>query len=113
MRPKRKDEKKQEEEVDLSTLPPWNSILVSVEWHPYLAEFKTLFPSSQFFPLTREDIIAYSREKAVIPPDMSDYSIPTELMGRAFRDRLLNLDVQGRKAKKEMIQKYEQKEKKR
>ena len=113
MRPKRKDEKKQEEEVDFSTLPPWSAFVVIVEWHPYTSELKTLFPTSQFFPLSREEIILYSRERGTIAPEVTDSQLSAEALGKAFRDKLLSLDVQGRKAKKETIQKYEQAEKQR
>ena len=113
MRPKRKDEKKQDEEVDFSTLPPWSALLILVEWHPYLSDLKSLFSTSQFFPISREEIISYSREKGVIPPDAADSSLTPETMAKALKDKLLNLDVQGRKTKKEMIQKYELAEKQR
>ena len=113
MRPKRKDEKKQEEEIDLNTLPPWNSFLLVVEWHPYIADLKQYFPTSQFFALTREDVISYGREKAVIGPETLDSAVPADLLGKALKDKLFYLDVQGRKAKKETIQKYELAEKQR
>ena len=113
MRPKRKDEKKQEEEVDFSTLPPWSAFTVIVEWHPYLSDLKSLFPTSQFFPLSREEIILFSRDRGTIPPELSDSQLTAEILGKALRDKLLNLDVQGRKAKKETIQKYELSEKQR
>lgn len=113
MRPKRKDEKKQEEEVDFSTLPPWSALVLVMEWHPYVSDLKALFPTSQFFPISREEIIQYSRDKGTILPETTDSMLTPEILGRALRDKLLNLDVQGRKAKKEMIQKYELAEKQR
>ena len=43
----------------------------------------------------------------MIPVDILDLELSPEIMGKALREKIFNLDIQGRKTKKELIQKYE------
>ncbi|CAG9328564.1 unnamed protein product [Blepharisma stoltei] len=107
---KKKDDKKQEEDIDLSTLPPWTAFFVLVEWHPFISDFKNFFNTSQFTNITRDELIAHAKEKGFWV-DNADDSIAPELLGRAFREKVFTNDILNRKLKKEKILKIEQAEK--
>jgi hypothetical protein len=111
MPPKRKDDKKEEEVVDLSTLPPWTTFFISIHWHPYLQHLHQIFNFSPFTSVTREEIETFAREKGIFQPETPDATITPSQLAKAFKEKVFSLDVAGRKAKKETLQKKEEVEK--
>ena len=105
MPPKRKDDKKEEEVVDLSTLPPWTVFFISIHWHSYLQHLQSLFNFSAFTIVTREEIETFAREKGIFQPETLDAVITATQLAKAFKEKVFSLDVAGRKAKKETLQK--------
>lgn len=104
---KRKDEKKQEEDIDLSTLPPWISILTMIEWESSLSEVASLFPIYQFSLITRAELFAYSKEKGLISSTITEATIPVQTLAKALSDKISFLDLQGRKQKREQLSKLD------
>ena len=111
MPPKRKDDKKEEEVVDLSTLPPWTTFFISIHWHPYLQHLQQIFNFSPFTSVTREEIETFAREKGIFQPETPDAVISPSQLAKAFKEKVFSLDVAGRKGKKETLQKKEEVEK--
>ena len=104
---KRKDDKKQEEEVDLASLPEWSRLCISIQWHPFVAELETHFPTSPFTVITRQDLVTHAREKGFYVPDSSESQISAFQLAKSYKDKVFWLDVQGRKAKKELLSRIE------
>ena len=104
---RRKEEKKQEEDVDLSTLPPWISVFTMIEWDSSLSEVASLFPIYQFSLITRADLYNYSKEKGYIGNNVTESSAPSSALARALSEKVNSMDLQARKAKRDQMQRLE------
>ena len=104
---RRKEEKKQEEDVDLSTLPPWISVFTMIEWDSSLSEVASLFPIYQFSLITRADLYNYSKEKGYIGNNVAESSTPASTLARALSEKVNSMDLQARKAKRDQMQRLD------
>mmetsp|Transcript_6797 Transcript_6797/g.12276 ORF Transcript_6797/g.12276 Transcript_6797/m.12276 type:complete len:1696 (-) Transcript_6797:1566-6653(-) len=110
MRGKRPAAKKEDEIVDLSTLPPWTALRSIVFWHPYLKPFEGQFLASldRCLLINRETLDTCARERQIFVPASPTDVITASHLAQAFKAKLFELDIQGRKAKKEKIQKQDE-----
>lgn len=107
MPPKRKEDKKHEEDLDISTLPPWTSVFIVIEWDSSLQEISNLFPYSQFHTISKADIISYAKERGFILPNIPENSVSSSILAKSLSEKITILDLQGRKNKREYLQKLE------
>jgi hypothetical protein len=110
MKGKRPAAKREDEVVDLSTLPPWTALKSVVFWHPYLKPLEGHFLASleHCVLINRETLDVCAKERQIFVP-----AAPTDVMtagqlAQAFKAKLFELDIQGRKAKKEKMLKQEE-----
>ncbi|OMJ77048.1 hypothetical protein SteCoe_23447 [Stentor coeruleus] len=96
---KKKEEKKQEDAIDISTLPPCKTMIISLIWHPYLALLSKYLKIHDFKLITREELIASVKEKALEPT-------PTNL-STICKNKIEELQLPIRKEKKEALKKEE------
>ncbi len=109
--------KKKDEEIDLSTLPPWLSVVINLkmdisdERQKYIEERLQNLIKESLRIISRDDIVNYAVEKGLyINPEMmtdkqkkdkGTADIPTELtsdiLANAFEKLLFDLNIQGRK----------------
>ena len=111
----------------MPTLPPLNSYLFTVLLNAFFSQetkdklYKYLndhYPLDKVKTLTREEIITYGKTKQIIlepqvaatlPPDDPRLKMSeTEQLAKAAVDKLFELSVHARRAKKERIQKMEE-----
>lgn len=114
MPPKKKEIRKEEEEIDLSTLPPWTSFTVFLHCHTLLQRFFTPVQSrlaASTKPLLRADLVALAKERQLWIPANNQEPPPIDALAKAFKLRILLLDIAGRKAKKDLLAKIEDLEK--
>ena len=114
MPPKKKEIRKEEEEIDLSTLPPWTSFTVFLHCHALLQRFFTPVQSrlaASTKPLLRADLVALAKERQLWIPANNQEPPPIDALAKAFKLRILLLDIAGRKAKKDLLTKIEDLEK--
>lgn len=107
---KRAPAKKEDEVVDLSTLPPWTALRCIVFWHPYLKTLEGQFLASldRCVLITRETLDVCAKERQIFVPAAPTDVISAVQLAQAFKAKLYELDIQGRKIKKEKILKQEE-----
>ena len=66
-----------------------------------------LFPNIQFNQITRSDLITFAKEKNLIAGNILEPSIPASILAKALSEKISQLDLQGRKTKRETLQKLE------
>lgn len=64
---KKKEEKKQEDIIDLSTLPPCRTLLCTYAWHSYMSSLNKHLKLSELRCITREDLLSSAKEKTLDP----------------------------------------------
>ena len=114
MPPKKKEVRKEEEEIDLSTLPPWTSFMVCFHCHPLLQRFFSPIQSKLSVttkPILKADLVALAKERQLWVPVAKDEQPPIDALAKAFKIRVLLLDIAGRKAKKDLLAKIDDLEK--
>ena len=62
---KKKEEKKQEDVIDISTLPPCKTIIVSINWHIYLGALVKYLKLADYKVISREDLQTSLKEKSL------------------------------------------------
>lgn len=111
MPPKRKEDKKHDDDVDMSTLPPWITIYTMIEWESSLTEIASMFPIFQFSSITRSELCSYSKEKGLIQASVTEATIPPLILAKALSEKVALMDLQGRKQKRDLLQKLEMQDK--
>ena len=111
MPPKRKEDKKHDEDIDISTLPQWISIFMMIEWEASLSEISAMFPVFQFTQITRADLFAYAKEKNFLPNNATEANASVAALAKALSEKVSLFDLQGRKNKRELLQKQENQDK--
>lgn len=64
---KKKEEKKQEDIVDISTLPQCKTVIATVNWHGYLSGLIKYLKLQDYKVISREDLLAILKEKTLDP----------------------------------------------
>ena len=111
MPPKRKEDKKHDEDIDTSTLPQWISIFMMVEWEASISEISAIFPVFQFTQITRSDLFAYAKEKNFLPNNATESNASVAALAKALTEKVALFDLQGRKSKRDLLQKQENQDK--
>ena len=62
---KKKEEKKQEDVIDISTLPPCKTLLTTFTCHPYLSALNKYLKVTDFKLITRDDLLLALKEKSM------------------------------------------------
>ena len=97
---KKKEEKKQEDTIDLSTLPPCKTMCVSLNWHTYLGSLIKHLKIADYKPISREDLMATLKEKSL-------ESTPKNL-AQICKSKIDEIQLPIRKEKKDQSKKEEQ-----
>ena len=90
---KKKEEKKQEDIIDISTLPPCRTLLCTFAWHSYMSSLNKYLKLSDFRCITREDLLLSAKEKALDPT-------PSNL-AQICKSKIEELQIPIRKEKKD------------
>lgn len=93
MPPKKKEDKKQEEVADNSSLPKCKSWIFSIYWHPYLTLFHKYFKSPEFRVISKDDLANYLKEKSI--------EKNSENLAKALKTKIDEIELPIRKEKKE------------
>jgi hypothetical protein len=96
---KKKEEKKQEDLIDFSNLPPCKTIIISFNWHPYVTGLIKFIKITDNRLISREDLVLLVKEKGL-------ESTPATLAS-ACRSKIEEYQIPIRKEKKDNPKKEE------